>query len=213
MKIVLIGIQGSGKGTQVANLKENFDFNLVSMGELMRLKSKSSTKLGKQIKALLDKGEMIDNETVISVLEEKLKSFPVDENVVFDGFPRSLEQAELLNKITKIDLVIYFKLSKKTAISRLVNRLTCKDCGNVSNKDLSPNRLCKACGGMMTVRDDDNAEAISKRIEIFNTQTYPLIKYYKKQGILEKINANQKTEKVFASMYRIIEKYERNNKN
>ncbi len=192
MNIVLIGIQGCGKGTLVAGLEKHIDFSLVSMGQLFRDEIATGSALGQEIKQIIDRGELVGMDIVMSTINNKLKQ---DSNriKIFDGFPRNLEQAEALDKITNVDLVIHLDLPKEEAVKRLLNRLTCSNCGYITRKDAVTSNVCSECGGELVHRSDDTVESIEKRFAIFENVTYPLIDKYKKQGVrVETIDSTDK---------------------
>ena len=194
MNIVLIGIQGCGKGTLVAGLEKHIDFSLVSMGQLFRDEIATGSSLGQEIKKIIDRGELVGMDIVMSTIKNKLEK-DVSPIKIFDGFPRNLEQAEALDEITKVDLVIHLDLPKEEAIKRLLNRLTCADCGYITRKDAVTTNICPECGGELVSRSDDTLESIEKRFAIFDTVTYPLLEKYRQQGVrVEKIESIDKNE-------------------
>ncbi len=204
MNIVLIGIQGSGKGTLVADLQNYIDFELISTGKLFRDEIATGSKLGKYIAELINAGNLVDNDTVMQVLKNKLDSV-AKPNVVFDGFPREIGQAKLLKQIMDVDLVINLDLSKEKAIDRLLNRLTCKKCNLITKKTEVNANVCPACGGELFTRDDDTVESINKRFEIFENNTLPLLDLYKSWGTkVVDIDASQTPKQVLADVLRII---------
>ena len=192
MNIILIGIQGCGKGTLVSGLENHINFSLISMGQLFRDEIATGSKLGMQIKKVIDRGELVGMDIVMSTVKKKLET-DVNSIKIFDGFPRNLEQAEALDKITNVDLVIHLDLSKEIAVERLLNRLTCSDCGYITRKDAVTSKVCPKCNGQLISRSDDTLESIEKRFAIFERETYPLLEKYKKQGVrverIESINA------------------------
>ena len=181
MNIVLIGIQGCGKGTLVAGLEKHINFSLVSMGQLFRDEIATGSELGKQIKEVMDRGDLVGMDIVMSTLKKKLETDSASIKI-FDGFPRNLEQAEALNEITKVDLVIHLDLPKEEAIKRLLNRLTCSKCGFITRKDAVTSNICSECGGELVHRSDDTIESIEKRFAIFEKETYPLLEKYIQLG-------------------------------
>ena len=204
MNIVLIGIQGSGKGTLVADLQNYIDFELISTGKLFRDEIATGSKLGKYIAELINAGNLVDNDTVMQVLKNKLDSV-AKPNVVFDGFPREIGQAKLLKQIMDVDLVINLDLSKEKAIDRLLNRLTCKKCNLITKKTEVNSNVCPACGGELFTRDDDTVESINKRFEIFENNTLPLLDLYKSWSVkVVDIDASQTPKQVLADVMRVI---------
>ena len=150
--------------------------------------------MGQEIKKIIDRGELVGMDIVMSTIKNKLEkdSSPIK---IFDGFPRNLEQAEALNEITNVDLVIHLDLAKEEAIKRLLNRLTCADCGFITRKDAVTSNVCQECGGELVSRSDDTLESIEKRFAIFETVTYPLLEKYKQLGVrvetIESINKDE----------------------
>ena len=192
MNIVLIGIQGCGKGTLVAGLEQHINFSLISMGQLFRDEIATGSALGQEIKSVMDRGELVGMDIVMSTIQKKLETdnSPIK---IFDGFPRNLEQANALDEITKVDLVIHLDLSKEVAIQRLLNRLTCSKCGYITRKDAVSSSICPECGGELVSRSDDTLESIEKRFAIFEKETYPLLEKYKTHGVrVETIDSSDK---------------------
>ncbi len=205
MNIVLIGIQGSGKGTLVASLTKEMEFEVISTGQLCRDEIATGSALGKHIKEVILKGNLVETDTVLKMIAKKLKS--QKENYVFDGFPRSLEQAKAMKKVCDVDLAVYLNLSKEVAIERLVNRLTCSKCGNVFSKLKVKSDICPVCKGKLEQRFDDNLENKFKQFEVFFRDTLPLIDYYKKQNVLVEVDANQTPENVAKLVMRAINEH------
>ena len=206
MNIILIGIQGCGKGTLVSGLEKHIDFSLVSMGQLFRDEIATGSELGQEIKKVIDRGELVGMDIVMSTVKKKLEtdSSPIK---IFDGFPRNLEQADALDTITKVDLVINLNLSKEVAIQRLLNRLTCNKCGHITRKDAVSSNVCPECGGELVSRSDDTLESIEKRFKIFEQETYPLLEKYVKQGVrVETIESIDK-DKTLNAVLKVLNEY------
>lgn len=182
MNIILIGIQGCGKGTLVSGLEQHFDISLISMGQLLREEIATGSDLGNLIKETIDKGELVSTNIIMDTLSKKLATVG-DGLTIFDGFPRNMEQLELLNKVTDVDLVIHLNLAKDVAIERILNRLTCADCGYITTKQSVSGDKCPQCCGKLVQRSDDTLEGINKRFEIYEKETYPLLERYKQLGV------------------------------
>lgn len=202
MNIVLLGIQGSGKGTLVLELEKHLDFSLISVGLLLREEIATGSKLGKYISSVIDKGNLLDTKTVMSVIDEKLKN--TKDITIFDGFPRNKEQADALDKIAKVDLVIYLNLSKDIAKERILNRLSCIKCGNVTSKLITKSTKCSKCGGKLEVRADDTPEAVEKRFEQYFNNTYPLLKKYKAESKVIELDATKPTSELLNIILEVI---------
>ncbi|MGN0787583.1 MAG: adenylate kinase family protein [Candidatus Onthoplasma sp.] len=199
MNILLIGIQGCGKGTLVAGLEKHINFSLISMGQLLRDEIATGSALGKKIKEKIDAGMLVDMDIIMKTVQNKL-AHDKNEIKIFDGFPRNLEQAEALDKIANVDLVIHLIITKELAIERLEKRLTCAKCGYITRTDKVSNNVCPECGGELVHRSDDTIESINKRFSIYENETYPLIDRYKRRGVkvaeIESIDANKTLDEV-----------------
>lgn len=204
MNIFLIGIQGCGKGTLVEGLKKHFDFNLISVGQLLREEVATGSELGKKINDLISVGKLADLDVVMNTISKKLNNLKKD-MIIFDGFPRSIEQAEEIDKILNVDLVFHLVLSKEKAIDRLLSRLTCNKCGYITKKQAVDSDNCPHCGGKLLSRTDDTIESIEKRFKIYEKDTYPLLERY--SGKVVDIDANRSADEVLADAVRIIHDY------
>ncbi len=208
MNIVLLGIQGAGKGTLVSYLQQKLKFNLISAGQLCRDEILTGSDLGKNIEERINNGLLADFDAIFALVKDKLKN--ADNSItIFDGFPRTVEQAKALEQIAKVDLVIYLKLDKAVAIDRILNRLTCEKCGHVTAKNLATSDTCK-CGGKLTQRADDTLESIERRFEVFETETLPLINYYGERGVVYEVDANRYPTAILLDVMKVIENEHKN---
>ena len=206
MNIILIGIQGCGKGTLVSGLEKHIDFSLISMGQLFRDEIATGSILGQEIKKVIDRGELVSMDIVMSTVKKKLET-DACKIKIFDGFPRNLEQAEALDKITTVDLVVNLNLPKEEAVKRLLNRLTCAKCGHITRKDAVNSNVCPECGGELVSRSDDTLESIEKRFAIFEKETYPVLEKYRRLGVrVETIDSTEK-EKTLAAVLKVLNEY------
>lgn len=206
MIIILVGPLASGKGTYAELLSKRFNIPHISMGELLRQLAEK-TDYGRELKRKYwGKGLLVPDDITIDVLQQSLNH----KGFILDGFPRDLNQAKLLDKIVKVDYVIYLKVSHDTIIKRVSGRLQCKRCGAVYNKFTNPPKrdaMCDKDGSKLYVRPDDtNVKAIRERLIIFKKQTLPVIRHYRKKGILKEIDAEPDIGTVFNSILRSIRK-------
>jgi len=188
--MVLLGPPGSGKGTYASRLSRVLGAPHISTGDMVREEIKAQTELGKTIRRYSDKGELVPDETIIKLLAERLKKPEAQKGFILDGFPRTIPQAEALDKIAKIDLVINLNVPDEIIIARLSNRLTCRKCGAIYNRlTLKPKRdeICDLCGGELYQRDDDRPEVIKERLNVYRRNTEPLIEYYRKKHLLKDV--------------------------
>ena len=193
MKIVMLGPPGAGKGTYASRLTVKLGVPHISTGDMVRDEIKKQTELGRRIKEYSDRGALVPDEIIIKLLAERLKKPDCDGGFILDGFPRTIRQAEALEKIAKIDLVINLNVPDEIIITRLSNRLICRECGAIYNLlTLKPkrDRICDKCGGPLYQREDDRPEVIKERLDVYRRQTEPLIEYYERKGLLRNVSCN-----------------------
>ena len=193
MKIVMLGPPGSGKGTYASRLTKMLGIPHISTGDMVREEIKAQTEIGKKIKEYNDRGELVPDEIIIKLLAERLKKADAKKGFILDGFPRTLRQAEALEKLSEIDLVINLNVPDEIIIQRLSNRLICKRCGAIYNRlTLKPkvNGVCDVCGGELYQREDDKPEVIRERLKVYKRSTEPLIEYYRRKGLLRDVYCN-----------------------
>lgn len=201
MNVVLIGYPGAGKGTQAEKLNEEYDFKHVSTGDLIRREIAQGTQLGRKIEALIKAGNLASDEDTINLLRNDLTGFKG--NVVFDGFPRTLSQAEALDYYVervdeRVDAVVLIDLCEEEVLKRLTSRRVCKLCGAIYNI-YSPDfkNECLKCGGELVTRPDDSLESAKHRLEVFKEETAPLLNYYGKTTGVKKVNGSGTIDEVF----------------
>jgi adenylate kinase len=201
MRLILLAPPGAGKGTQAELIEQKFKVAHISTGDLLREAVEKGTILGLKAKKCMDKGELVPDEIVIGIIKDKIKDL---NDFILDGFPRTLEQAKILDRILeiegkKLDTVIEIQAPDERLVKRAVGRLSCK-CGEVYHEIYNPPRtegICGRCGGKLYKREDDTAETMYSRIKTYKMKTMPLIKYYFQKGILRTVNGDQDIEKVF----------------
>ncbi|MEM2150849.1 MAG: adenylate kinase, partial [Candidatus Bathyarchaeia archaeon] len=193
MRIVLLGPPGSGKGTYASRLAVILGVPHISTGDMVREEIRAQTEIGKRIKEYSDRGELVPDDIIIAMLVERLKKPDAQKGFILDGFPRTLRQAEELEKFSKIDLVVNLNVPDEIIIQRLSNRLVCKRCGAIYNRlTLKPkvDEVCDICGGELYQRDDDRPEVIRERLNVYRRSTEPLIYYYRERKVLRDVYCN-----------------------
>lgn len=208
MKLILLGPPGAGKGTQAESIKEAYKLKHISTGDIFRKNMKENTALGIKAKEYVDKGQLVPDEITIAMVEDRLSQEDVREGFLLDGFPRSVSQAEALDDImlelsSKIDKVINIEVDKSILVGRAVGRRICKDCGATYHVEFNPPKqegICDKCQGELYQRADDVAETVENRINIYETETLPLVEYYTAKGNLVTIKGDQAIDKVFSEI-------------
>ncbi len=188
MKIILLGAPGAGKGTQAPFLIAKYNIPQISTGDAFRENIRNATPVGVLAKSYIDKGELVPDEVVLKIVEERLKKNDCINGFILDGFPRTVAQAEALEKITDIDYVIDFEVDKEVIIKRLTGRRSCK-CGAVYNVATYSSAVCEKCGQPLYIRDDDKEETILKRLAVYESETAPLKDFYQKRGKIVTVDA------------------------
>ncbi|MCR4429137.1 MAG: adenylate kinase [Caldiserica bacterium] len=209
MNLIFLGPPGAGKGTQAKIICQEFGYTYLGTGDLLRSLVSRSDPLALKAKEFMEKGELVPDSLMVEIVSGQLKT--LKNGFILDGFPRTLEQAQILEEMLKelgiqIDHVIYFHLDDAEAENRLSNRYQCKNCGNIYNSNLGQ---CPKCGGSLFRRKDDEPETIRKRLEVYHLQTAPLLEYYERRGKLKRIDAQGSVEEISGRIKSIL----RNGKN
>lgn len=207
MKLVFLGPPGAGKGTIAALAKEQLKIPHISTGELFRNAVKNGTPLGKKIKDLLATGELVSDADTVAILCERLKEKDAQNGFILDGFPRTINQADQLKKLTKIDYVINFDLDREEILKRLSGRRVSKSSGKTYHILYNPPKvegIDDESGEPLVQREDDKEEAILHRLEVYAEQTEPLINYYTKLNLLKSIDAKGEPKEILKKLLAIL---------
>jgi len=204
MRLVLLGAPGAGKGTLANLLKDTLKVAHISTGDILREEMKKNSALGRQAKAFIESGSLVPDEIVTQLVEKSLKTAHLKGGFMLDGFPRTRQQAEdldiILDKIKQpIDAVLYLDSTLPVLIQRLTGRRICKSCGGVFHiKNRPPKKagVCDLCGGELYQRADDNEETIKTRMDVYLTNTLPIVEYYKKKSKLEELDGDAEAEEL-----------------
>jgi adenylate kinase len=197
---VLIGAQGSGKGTQAKLIAEKYKVPHISTGDIFREIRVQNTGLGEKIKKLIDNGNLVPDEITNQIIAERLAKPDCKKGFILDGYPRNLGQAEFLEQKHPVKKVILFEVSENETIKRMSARRVCSQCkADFNTIYIKPKKdgICDKCGGKLVQRDDDKPDAIKQRVETYRKETSPLIGYYDKKGVLLRVNGEQQIDKVF----------------
>jgi adenylate kinase len=182
MNLIIFGPPGSGKGTYASRLEAKLGTTAIAMGDIFRDAIKQGTPLGKKVENYLKSGQLVPDDVVIQVLEEKIGQKGNKDGFILDGFPRTIQQAQALEKIVKIDAIINLQVPEWIIVARLSSRRICRNCGAVYNTlTLKPKKegVCDVCGGELYQRPDDTEKVVKERIKVYERQTQPLLEYYK----------------------------------
>ncbi len=211
--IIFIAPPAAGKGTQSEMLVKKYGYKHISTGDLLREEVKKESLLGKDIKKLMEAGKLISDEIVLNLLKSKIESSGVSSKFIFDGYPRTINQAESLSKLAnelnfKLDCVIYLDIDELTAMKRAVGRVSCPSCGRGYNnyeEGLMPKEkdLCDDCKVPLTSRSDDNEETFKERFQTYLSNTKPLLDYYEKLGIINVV-ASLSPEETFKEIEGVV---------
>lgn len=202
--IILLGAPGAGKGTQASLISEEYNVPHISTGDILRRNIKEGTALGVKAKEYIDAGALVPDEVVIGLVESRLKEDDCNNGYILDGFPRTIAQAEALDKVADIDLAINIDVPFDLIVSRLGGRRVCKCGATYHVSTLNGETKCKACGDELFIRDDDKPETVQNRLRVYEEQTQPLIDYYGKQGKVVDIEATGTIEQIFENIKKVL---------
>ncbi|MFF6993792.1 adenylate kinase [Streptomyces sp. NPDC008313] len=205
MRIVLVGPPGAGKGTQAAFLAKNLSIPHISTGDLFRANISQGTELGKRAKSFMDAGNLVPDEVTIGMAKDRMEQPDAEKGFLLDGFPRNVSQAEALDEMLKseamkLDAVLDLEVPEDEVVKRIAGRRICRNDSShvfhVEYKKPAKDSVCDVCGGELYQREDDSEDTVRKRLEVYHTQTEPIIDYYKAQGLVVTISALGKVEDV-----------------
>lgn len=206
MKLVLLGAPGSGKGTLSELLIKKYNFHHISTGDLFRKIVEENSELSSEIKKFMSLGKLVPDELTNKLARREIEKLE-NCNIILDGYPRNVEQAEFLNNFITIDMAIYLDVNEDIIVKRLTGRRICDKCGKIYNiyfSDIKQENICNECGGILIQRKDDEPQTIADRLKVYYKYTYPLVDYYKKQDKLFEINGEigkEEIEKQFDKFY------------
>lgn len=212
MGIILLGPPGAGKGTQAKKLTQEFAIPQISTGDMLRAAVRGGTPLGRQAKAFMDAGGLVPDEVVIGIVKERLAEPDCGKGFILDGFPRTIPQAEALDRVAKelgkeIRFVLSLEVDQNELMERLCGRRTCTGCGAMYHVTFNPPKAegkCDKCGTALIQRDDDKEETIKNRLANYNEATAPLLDYYRNTGKIRSVMASGEIDAIFAGIVKIL---------
>lgn len=214
MKIIMLGAPGAGKGTQAKRIADRYKIPHISTGDIFRANIKNGTELGNKAKAFMDQGLLVPDELVVDLVVDRVKQEDCANGYVFDGFPRTIPQAEALDNALsaineKIDYAVNVEVPDENIVNRMAGRRACINCGATYHLVHIPTKvegICDVCGSELVLRDDDKPETVLKRLNVYHEQTQPLIDYYKDKGILVEVDGTKDMAVVFDAIVEVLEK-------
>ena len=218
MKLLFFGPPGAGKGTQAKKVSEIFKIEHISTGDILREAVNKGSELGKKVKTIIDKGELVPDEIMNELVKEKIKDL---ESFILDGYPRTIEQAKSLDRTLKelnkqIDAVVLIDVPEEEIVNRISSRRVCPNCGKVYNLiTLKPknDELCDNCGTNIIQRNDDREEIVRERYKIYQRNTYPVIEFYRKNNTIITIDGSKDVEDVTKELFNMLRRFRKNDNN
>lgn len=206
-KIVLLGPPGSGKGTQGEKLSQELGFVRLSTGDMLREAVRNGTPLGIKAKEYMDSGALVPNDLIINLMKEKISSLGEGVGVIFDGFPRTVEQADALGEQIEVDLALNLDVDDDELVNRLTKRRSCPTCNAVYHLEYNPpsrSGVCDKCGAELYQRDDDKEDTVLNRLRVYRENTLPLIEYYDSKGKLQTIKGVGSIDEIFSKVKKTV---------
>ena len=213
MKIIMLGAPGAGKGTQAKMIAEKYGIPHISTGDILRANIKNGTELGAKAKTYMDQGQLVPDSVTVDLLMDRVAKEDCKDGYVLDGFPRTIPQAEVLeealNKLgDRIDYAIDVDVPDENIIKRMSGRRACLTCGATYHIEHIPPKkegICDVCGSKLVLRDDDKAETVKNRLEVYHKQTQPLIDFYTRKGVLRTVDGTLPMDEVFQAIRKILD--------
>ncbi len=207
MKLIFLGPPGAGKGTLAGLVAKELGVPQISTGDIFRDAIKRGTELGKQVKAIVGRGDLVPDELTVSLVRERLARPDAVKGFILDGFPRTIPQAEALEGFQKLDAVVNFVIGDDIVVLRLTGREVCRACGAIYHVRNMPSKVkgvCDRCGGQTYTRDDDKLESITNRLEVYKKQTEPLIYFYRERGLLRDVDSSTTPEDTLEGVREVL---------
>ncbi len=206
MKLILLGAPGAGKGTQATRISDKYGLPHISTGDILRKNIKEGTELGIEAKSYIDAGQLVPDEVVINIVKDRLQQEDCKIGYILDGFPRTVAQAEALDKVAEIDAVINIAVDPALIVNRITGRRMCA-CGESYHISMGIGETCPKCGSKLYQRDDDKEETVKARMQVYENQTAPLIDYYTAKDLVIDVDGGKPLNEVFEQISKVIDDY------
>ena len=212
MRIIMLGAPGAGKGTQAKLISERYGIPHISTGDIFRSNIKNGTELGKKAKTYMDQGQLVPDELTCDLVVDRIAQDDAKDGYVLDGFPRTIPQAEALKHALEgrgesVDFAIDVDVPDENIIKRMSGRRACVSCGATYHVVYNPPKkegVCDVCGSGLILRDDDKPETVKKRLDVYHSQTQPLIDYYQKDGVLKEVDGTREIDTIFSQIQKLL---------
>ena len=207
MKLIFLGPPGAGKGTLAGLVSKDHGIPQISTGDMFREAIKKETPLGKKVKEILGRGDLVPDELTVDLVRERLSQTDAAKGYILDGFPRTIPQAEALGRFQTLDAVVNFAIDDELVVERLSGSLICRNCGAIYHlKNMPPKvpGVCDKCGGPLYTRPDDSLESITNRLKVYRKQTEPLIEFYRKKKLLKDIDSSKSPEDTHRQIEKVL---------
>lgn len=201
MRLILLGAPGAGKGTQAEFITAKLGIPSISTGNLLRSAMAQGTELGKKVSAAMESGQLVPDELVLELVRERIAQPDCQKGMIFDGFPRTLAQAEALDRVMKVDMALFLKVEDDVIVERMSGRRTCPNCQATYHVVSHPPKkegICDKCGAKLGVRKDDDPQVVKQRLSVYHKQTEPIVKYYSDKGLLKTVEGSDTLEQTTA---------------
>ena len=204
MNVILLGAPGAGKGTQAVRIAAAMNIPHISTGDIFRKNIKEKTPVGLKAKSYIDRGQLVPDEVVVEIVQQRIDEDDCKNGFLLDGFPRTIAQAEALDRLTNIDSVINLEVDLDKLVDRITGRRVCEKCGESYHVSKKKDDICEKCGGKLIQRADDTEETVKSRLNVYKNETAPLINFYKNQGVLKNVDGMKSIEEVFEEISKAL---------
>ena len=204
MNVILLGAPGAGKGTQAVRIAAAMNIPHISTGDIFRKNIKEKTPVGLKAKSYIYRGQLVPDEVVVEIVQQRIDEDDCKNGFLLDGFPRTIAQAEALDRLTNIDNVINLEVDLDKLVDRITGRRVCEKCGESYHVSTKKDDICEKCGGKLIQRADDTEETVKSRLNVYKNETAPLINFYKNQGVLKNVDGMKSIEEVFEEISKAL---------